>query len=133
LLWWLVNPIHVWRGLKLCRHQVLELLLLTCILDISCDPTPSDFRLKCHYLLISLLLFKHLLHQIIDLLILLKKIHEKWCTTFFTSYPLSARELISLRDGIWKRAGKWAWYEKWHVMICLSYPTEEITDLYQNV
>jgi hypothetical protein len=29
----------------------------------------------------------------------------------------------------WKRV----WFEKWHIVICLSYtPTEEVTDLYQN-
>ena len=39
---------------------------------------------------------------------------------FFISYPLST---LGSRDDIWTRV----WYEKWHVMICLSYnSTEEI-------
>ena len=59
---------------------------------------------------------------------------------FFISYPLADLcHGISLRPNRLKRwymneGWQRVWYEKWHVIICLSYTsTEEITDLYQNV
>jgi hypothetical protein len=67
-------------------------------------------------------------------------IYIDYYMAFFISYPLSARghDISSTTDRLkgWCMNEGWyrVCYEKWHVMICLSYiSTEEITDLYQNV
>jgi hypothetical protein len=73
---------------------------------------------------------------------MLYTINIDYYMAFFISYPLAALgHDISLRPNRLKRwymNEDWqrVWYEKWHVIICLSYTctsTEEITDLYQNV
>ena len=59
---------------------------------------------------------------------MLYTINIDYYMAFFISYPLTALG-HDMNEG-WQRV----WYEKWHVIICLSYTsTEEITDLYQNV
>jgi hypothetical protein len=66
----------------------------------------------------------------------LNKFWANYYTALLISYPLPAlvHDISPRADRLkqWYMNEGWqrVWYEKWHVMICLS---EEITNLYQNV